>query len=137
MLKSSNPVLNPNTFGNQYSRVIGGPSSMTMNGTVNKTVILLFLVILSAIYPWYAIHSNPQLTKILMYTGLIGGFIFALITTFKPNISPYTAPMYALLEGLALGGISAIYDLRFQGIALQALMLTVAVLFLMLFFKIM
>jgi uncharacterized YccA/Bax inhibitor family protein len=64
-----------------------------------------------------------------MFGGLIGGFIFAMITIFKKEWAPVTAPAYALLEGLALGGISAFFELRYPGIAIQAVGLTFATLF--------
>jgi uncharacterized YccA/Bax inhibitor family protein len=60
----------------------------------------------------------------MLAIGGIGGFIFALVTIFKKTWAPITAPIYALLEGLLLGGISAIYDQRFHGIAIQAVSLT-------------
>jgi uncharacterized YccA/Bax inhibitor family protein len=68
----------------------------------------------------------------LLWLGTIGGFIFALVTVFKKAWSPVTAPAYALLEGLALGGISAVLNLRFPGIAIQAVGLTFGVLFVLL-----
>jgi uncharacterized YccA/Bax inhibitor family protein len=127
--------MNEKTFGGQYRRDLGNNSTtMTMNGTVNKTAILLLLLVGGAVYPWYAVKQDPSMSVLaLVLIGFIGGFIFALITMFKPNLSPYTAPAYAILEGIALGAISAMYDVRSNGIALQAMMLTVAVLFLMLF----
>lgn len=145
----SNPVLSPNTFSNKY---MGGASiasndTMTMNGTIGKTAILLALVVASAIYPWHLVNQAVvagqlnqavfaeqfKTVNILMIVGCIGGLIFALITSFKPNFSPVTAPIYAVFKGVALGAISAIYNIQSQGIALQALMLTIAVLCLMLF----
>jgi uncharacterized YccA/Bax inhibitor family protein len=64
--------------------------------------------------------------------GTLGGFIFAMITAFKKEWAPVTAPIYALLEGLALGGISAVFNLRFHGIAFQAVGLTFGTLFVLL-----
>jgi uncharacterized YccA/Bax inhibitor family protein len=67
-----------------------------------------------------------------MLLGVFGGFIVAIITTFKKEWSPVTAPIYALLEGLVLGGISAMLDLRYPGIAMQAVGLTFGTLFVLL-----
>jgi uncharacterized YccA/Bax inhibitor family protein len=67
-----------------------------------------------------------------MIGGLIGGFVVALVTIFKKNWSPFTAPIYALLEGLALGGISAIFERTYPGVAIQAVGLTLGTLFAML-----
>lgn len=135
MFKSSNPALNANNYSKSYGQMQSASTSMTMDGTVNKTAILLALVILAAVYPWYQISTlgNMKLGMPLMIGGFIGGFILALITIFKPNFSPVTAPIYAIFEGVALGAVSALYNAQFQGIALQALMLTIGVLSLMLF----
>jgi len=135
MFKSSNPALNANNYSKSYGQMQGASTSMTMDGTVNKTAILLALVIVAAIYPWYQISTlgNMKLGMPLMIGGFIGGFILALITIFKPNFSPVTAPIYAIFEGVALGAVSAVFNAQFQGIALQALMLTIGVLSLMLF----
>ncbi|MEM7009483.1 MAG: Bax inhibitor-1/YccA family protein, partial [Thermodesulfobacteriota bacterium] len=67
-----------------------------------------------------------------LYGGLIGGLIFAFITIFKKTWAPITAPIYAILEGLAIGGISAIFELQFSGIVFQAVSLTFGTLFAML-----
>jgi uncharacterized YccA/Bax inhibitor family protein len=67
-----------------------------------------------------------------LWIGLFGGLIFALITTFKKTWAPVTAPIYALLEGLALGGISAVFELRFPGIAMQSVGLTFGTMFVLL-----
>ena len=64
-----------------------------------------------------------------MLGGAIGGFVLALITTFKKEWSPVTAPMYALVEGFFLGAISAVFEARFPGIVFQAVLLTFGTLF--------
>ena len=99
---------------------------MTLQGTVNKTGVLLLCVIATAAWTWniYTHSQNPENVLPLMVVGGIGGFIVALVTIFKKTWSPVTAPIYALLEGLLLGGISAFYDMRFHGIAIQAVSLT-------------
>jgi uncharacterized YccA/Bax inhibitor family protein len=99
---------------------------MTLTGTVNKTGILLLCAIASAAWTWSLFMQSHDAADVApqLIIGLIGGFIVALMTTFKPVWSPFTAPIYALLEGLVLGGISAIMDVRFPGIAIQAVGLT-------------
>jgi uncharacterized YccA/Bax inhibitor family protein len=107
---------------------------MTLNGTVNKTGILLVLAIAAAGWTWHLFTQSLNTADVTpwMFGGLIGGFIFALITIFKKEWSPVTAPAYALLEGLALGGISASFEVRYPGIAIQAVGLTFGTLFVLL-----
>lgn len=125
--KSSNPIFNSASY-EQNSMSVAGSDVMTVSGTVNKTIILALLVFAGAFYTWF----NPS--SILMWTGAIGGLITALITTFKPKFSGVTAPIYAVLEGLFLGGISQLFAGMYDGIVFQAISLTIGVLFMMLFF---
>jgi uncharacterized YccA/Bax inhibitor family protein len=107
--------------------------SMTLQGTVNKTGILLLLAMLTAAFTWHmAFSGNLAGVMPLMWLGLLGGMGLAFVTMFKMEWSPVTAPLYALFEGLALGGISAVFDMRFHGIAFEAVCLTFGVLFVML-----
>lgn len=108
--------------------------SMTIDGTVNKTGILLLLTAASAAWTWHLSMSPESAASVppLMLVGVIGGLIFAMVTVFKAAWSPFTAPVYALLEGLLLGGISAVLNVRFPGIAIQAVGLTFGTLFVML-----
>lgn len=129
LIRSNNPVLKESAFTGQ---AITG-ETMTIQGTVNKTGLLLFFVVVSAAWTWGMAHSEtPEAAYPWMIGGAIGGFIVALVTVFKQNWSPITAPIYALLEGLFLGGISAVFELRYPGIAVQAVALTFAVMFVML-----
>jgi uncharacterized YccA/Bax inhibitor family protein len=127
-MRSGNPVLGDNTFLDVGSgRVVSGSSqAMTVNGTVNKTGLMLVLLLAGAAFTWSKFQGPESMPQVLpwLMTGLIGGFIVALITIFKKTWSPVTAPAYALLEGLALGGISAAMELRFPGIVMQAVGLT-------------
>ena len=118
--RSGNPTLNDATF-TDFENV--DQKTMTLQGTVNKVGILLALVVLSAAYTWntYFITGSPGA---LMPIGLFGGLIFALITIFKQHWSMYTAPIYAILEGLFLGGISAVFENQYPGIVIQATGLT-------------
>ncbi len=123
LMRTSNPALNANAFRGEG---VGVGEAMTLQGTVNKTGVLLICVIATAAWTWNVyIHSqNPSAVMPLLAIGGIGGFIFAMVTIFKKTWAPVTAPIYALLEGLLLGGISAIYDVKFHGIAIQAVSLT-------------
>jgi uncharacterized YccA/Bax inhibitor family protein len=109
--KSGNPVLGEKAFrGLTYS----GESTdrMTLQGTMNKTGLLMLLVLAGAYYTWNA-FAKGQNVQMFMIGGAIGGFIVALITMFKKEWAPYTAPAYALLQGLFLGAISALYNFAF------------------------
>jgi uncharacterized YccA/Bax inhibitor family protein len=103
---------------------------MTIQGTVNKTGLLLLLVLLSATWIWSrffgALEPSQSLPGIApwMFGGAIGGFVVALVTIFKKSWAGVTGPIYALLEGLFLGGISAIFEARYPGIVIQAVSLT-------------
>lgn len=127
-MRTSNPALNAKTFQG-LSRT---DEVMTVNGTVNKTGVMLVLLVISAAWVWnkfFVSGGNPQAVMGWMIFGLIGGLIVAMVTIFKREWSPITAPAYALLEGLALGGISAIFEAQFQGIVIQAVALTFGTLF--------
>lgn len=135
MIRSGNPVLKESTFldlgsGSVVTRDAG---AMTLNGTVNKTGILLLLCVLTATFSWNAaLNAEGALTPagtIYLWGGLIVGFILALVTSFKPAWSPVSAPLYALAEGLFLGGISAMFNAKFPGIVMQAVLLTFGTLF--------
>ncbi|MCW0217734.1 MAG: Bax inhibitor-1/YccA family protein [Prosthecobacter sp.] len=120
-MRTSNPLLNQSTFSTMAVR---GEQQMTLQGTVNKTGILLFLTFATALYTWNMAMSQPGTAMTWMIGGAIAGFVFAIITSFKPAWSPITGSLYALAEGLFLGGISAMYEKQFHGIALQAVLLT-------------
>jgi uncharacterized YccA/Bax inhibitor family protein len=138
LFKTSNPALGSNTFNglsdSQYGGAIDLASRMTLSGTVNKTGILLICAIATAGWTWHQFLQTRDVADIvpLMLAGVIGGFLCAMVTIFKKEWSPVTAPVYALLEGLALGGISAAIDLRYPGIGIQAVGLTFGTLFVLL-----
>jgi len=156
IFKTSNPALGEKTFtgtaqeyanqpGLQFGERFGGnlgdlTSRMTLNGTINRTGILLVCAMATAAWTWHLFLQAQQTEDISawgagapwMLVGLFGGFICAMVTIFKKEWSPITAPAYALLEGLALGGISAAFELRYPGIAIQAVGLTFATLFVLL-----
>ncbi len=124
-MQTSNPVFNGNTYDVTGTRAGYGPS-MTVAGTVNKAGVLLLLVLATAVYTWNRAISSGDLSSVGGFTmiGALGGFVFALITIFKKEWAGVTAPAYALLEGLFLGSISAMFELRFPGIAMESVALT-------------
>ena len=134
MIRSGNPALKESTFldlgsGTVVSRDAG---AMTLNGTVNKTGILLLLSVLTAAFAWtQSVVTGPDGTAMVapgvtIYAlgGAIGGFILAMVTVFKKTWAPVTAPLYALVEGFFLGAISAVFELKYPGIVFQAVVLT-------------
>ncbi|WP_295363887.1 Bax inhibitor-1/YccA family protein [Arenimonas sp.] len=132
-MRSGNPALNENTFldvgsGQVVSRDPG--QVMTLNGTVNKTGLLLLMCVATAAYTWN-LYTGPESMGLLMpylLVGGLGGFIVAIVTVFKKQWAPVTAPLYALLKGLFLGGFSVFFEAKFPGIVMQAVMLTLGVL---------
>lgn len=108
---------------------------MTVEGTVNKVAFLGLIVFVAALYTWNTFMETRDITSIMpqMAIGGLGGFGVAFLLIFKKRLAKYLAPLYALLEGLFLGGLSAIMELKFPGIVLQALLLTFGILFSLLF----
>src|SRR5690349_19505150 len=107
-MRSADPALGEKTF-EQFGNwgAAEASSAMTVQGTAMKTGILLALAVASASFTWSQFGANPQAAWGWTIGGAIAGFIVAMITTFKAAWSPVTAPIYALVEGLFLGGISA------------------------------
>jgi len=129
LFRTSNPALNEDAF---RTRAAFG-EAMTVQGTVNKTGLLLLCVVATAAWTWGLAHSEtPEAVYPWMIGGVIGGLVMAVVTIFKKEWAAVTAPVYALLEGLVLGGISAIFERSYHGIAIQAVGLTFGVLFVML-----
>ena len=117
-LRSGNPALNKNTFkGLQTS----GGQTMTIDGTVNKTSIALIILLVSAYYTFSTSNTN------FIFIGFIAGLILAIATIIKKQWAPITVPIYAICEGLALGGISSIYESMYTGIVQQAIFLTIGI----------
>ncbi len=138
LFKTSNPALSSKTFTGvanaQYGGAIDAANRMTLSGTVNKTGLLLVCTIATAAWTWsqYLQSRNPADVAPMMLIGLFGGLIFSMVTIFKKEWAPVTSPIYALLEGLVLGGLSALFDQRYPGIAFQAVCLTFGTLFVLL-----
>jgi uncharacterized YccA/Bax inhibitor family protein len=124
MLRTSNPVLNADTFSD-VARAGETGAVMTLRGVVAKTGLLLVLLMIAAAVTWnLALSANPSAVTPWMLGGLIGGFILALIISFGPTTAPYLSPVYAICEGLFLGAVSALTEARYPGVVLVAVALT-------------
>jgi len=139
LTKSSNPVLKETTFSRDFT---SSAEEMTINGTVNKTALMLLLVIAGAVFTWNKFFNaitvdDPQagMAAIMpwLLVGGIGGFITVLVTVFRPQSSGISAPVYAVFEGVFLGGISAVFETMYAGIVMRAVALTLGVFVMMLF----
>ena len=134
--KSSNPALKENIFQRDYSM---SSDVMTINGTINKTALSLLIVIAAALFTWNkffnAVTPEAGISAVMPWVAIggIGGFITALVTIFRPRSAGITVPIYAVLEGLLLGGLSAIFEAQYGGIVMRAVALTLAVFTVMLF----
>lgn len=121
-MRTGNPTLSDKTFRD----VAVDGNAMTLGGTVNKTALLLFGVIATAALSWRRTEAveDPSALAPYIIIGALGGFIVAIVTIFKKKWSPVTAPLYAVLEGLFLGVISAMFEKMYPGIVFQAVLLT-------------
>jgi uncharacterized YccA/Bax inhibitor family protein len=129
-MNSNNPFFKNKTFTNtsaaaevHEASVIDRNETMTVSGTMNKSFLMLILLIASAAITWI-MTFNGQNPMVFSIGGAIVGFILVLITTFKPQYSGYLAPGYAIFEGLFIGGISSIFEVMYPGIVIQAVSCT-------------
>ncbi|WP_159023605.1 Bax inhibitor-1/YccA family protein [Formosa sp. L2A11] len=132
LYKSKNPALSTEVF--TKARVKSSAhleDVMTINGTVNKTAFLGLVVLLTAYITWdlYQKSLDIALIKPYLLVGTVGALIVAVIIIFKTKTAPYLAPVYCALQGLALGGLSALMEEQFPGIVLEAIVLTFGILF--------
>ena len=132
--RSRNPFMKEDAYRNAANQPLDAgfdqmavTEQMTVQGAINKTFILTGLLLITAIYSF----SNPS--TLFMWGGAIGGLVIVLIASFRPQSSGVLAPIYALLEGLFVGSISGIYAIGYEGIVFNAICLTIATLFMMLF----
>lgn len=125
--KSSNPLINEKAIDKAGSiDSLGGDQLITrentgvttITGAINKTLILFALLMVTTMF------SYVMPSQMLMYIGMFGGIGALLVAMWKPHLAPIVAPIYALVEGLFVGSISAMYAAAFDGIVLQAITLT-------------
>lgn len=145
-MRTANPALSDKILLSEQRKAGTSSQTMTINGTIAKTGIMLVLVLFSAVLVWrkglplLERQITPELVQLVMKDmmpwilgGVFGGLIVALATVFKKTWAPVTAPIYALLEGLFIGGISVIAEAHFPGIVIQAVGLTFGTLACLLF----
>jgi uncharacterized YccA/Bax inhibitor family protein len=135
LFESGNPTLSQKIFSRSASDV--STETMTVRGAINKFGFLLLMVIAAAAYVWHqyytkiALEDAQRAVSTYIMIGVFGGLICALAITFKPTWAPYLSPAYGLLEGLFLGGISALlndaFSQNYPGLILQAVGLTFGV----------
>jgi uncharacterized YccA/Bax inhibitor family protein len=128
LTRTGNPSLNENTFSG-LPRTTLASEAMTLQGTVNKSFLLLLVLLVAALWPWSQFFGsgNPAAVAPAIMIGLIGGLVLGLIISFKATLAPVLSIPYAACEGLAIGGISAVLEKRYPGIAIQAVGLTFGV----------
>ena len=130
--RSSNPALNSNTFKNVVKKdSLHLNETMTIRGTVDKTALALSLLLISGYYCYFL--GEQSLTLILTFIGFFLGLILFFTTIFKKSWAPFTVPFYSISQGFVLGGVSFYYNSQYEGIVLQAILLTILVLISMLF----
>jgi len=125
-MNSKNPFFKSDTFSSNKVHdavIMDMDQTMTVAGTINKSFILLLLLVLGALGTWNMVF-NDQNAMVFTIGGAIVGFILVLITSFKPHLSTYLSPAYAVCEGLFIGGISAILEQVYPGIVIQAVSCT-------------
>ncbi len=132
IFKSGNPTLTEKMFDKSHEMAANNMGTMTVRGAINKFGFMMLMLIAGAAYNWNLYEQLKQDTMTtLMWVGIIGGLISAIAITFKPNWAPVLAPLYALLEGLFIGAISAIMNAAFAdsypGLIMQAVGLTFGV----------
>jgi uncharacterized YccA/Bax inhibitor family protein len=122
-MRTSNPTLKDRVFTGE--RALPHEGVMTLEGTATKSLILIVLTIFSATFTWREFfRGNTEIMGPALLIGGLGGFLVAMIASFKPRTAPITGPLYAVLEGLFLGAISAMYQARYAGLPMQAVALT-------------
>jgi uncharacterized YccA/Bax inhibitor family protein len=119
----ANPLLKEDVFRNH-----GTAETMTVSGTINKSIILWLLLAVSAVFSW----MNPQIMLPLLLPLILAGFVFAMIAIFKKTAAPFISPFYAIIEGLVLGAISFLFEKMYPGVVVNAVFLTISILFCML-----
>ncbi len=128
-MRATNPVLSrlAEAARETLTTSVSG-DAMTRAGTAGKSLILLALCAFSATFTWMQVAAgNTAIMMPALLVGGLGGFVMAMIVSFKPNTAPVVAPIYAVLEGLVLGAISALFNIKYPGLPQQAVLLTFAV----------
>jgi uncharacterized YccA/Bax inhibitor family protein len=131
-MRTANPALSDRTFG-RVADVAEAGAQMTVEGAVNKIGFVFLLLLASAAYTWSLFVSGNPMAMVLMVVGGLGGFLVAIVTIWwKPQVAPVTAPIYGVLEGFLIGGLSAMFEAQYPGIVTPAVALTLGTLLAML-----
>jgi uncharacterized YccA/Bax inhibitor family protein len=130
-VQTSNPAFSNSAVG-RFERAGISTATMTVQGTAIKSLVLLMILLACAAFTWTATEQG-QITSGLLFGSMIGGMVLGFVTVFKPTWAPWTAPVYAACEGMFLGAISRIFELRYPGIAFNAMALTGGVSLIMFF----
>jgi uncharacterized YccA/Bax inhibitor family protein len=128
-MRTANPALKDTTFARVSPAALGAARTMTLDGAVNKTLLLVLLTVTAATFTWREAMVGSPTLPLWTWLGAFGGMGAAFVTIFRNQWAPVTAPLYAALEGLFLGGFSAMLDRAYPGIVPQAVALTVGALF--------
>ena len=134
--KTSNPTLGEGILNRFAFSATDRP--MTVQGSINKTALLLALVIAGAAFTWSRVMTSVESGVAVGIRGwMIGGsvvaFILAIVISFRQNLAPVLSPIYAICEGLFIGAISAFFEVKYSGLVLRAVLLTFSVMFALLF----
>jgi uncharacterized YccA/Bax inhibitor family protein len=124
MLKSSNPIFKNGALKKETT----SDQTMSYGSTIGKLFIMVVLLLATSVFSYNQFMQGKMSTPVLI-GALIIGFILAMVTIFIPKIAPFTAPVYAAVEGVALGAISATFASLYEGIVLKAVLLTISILF--------
>jgi uncharacterized YccA/Bax inhibitor family protein len=128
--RSGNPTLSENRFkGSTSLAAMQQGNTMTVAGSLQKFAFLFILLMGTAFYAWKEVMNYGSSINLMIWGGAIGGFVVAIVIMFKKEWAPFLAPVYALLEGLFVGAISAMYNNVFEEIAPNLVMNAVGLTF--------
>lgn len=125
-MRTSNPALSEKTF----QGLVPSSTAMTIEGTVNKSLLLIVLVVISAYFTWQSAFPDgwsadvPPVIPVWYFFAMLASFIVGMVIIFKQTTAPFLAPVYAILEGALLGALSALFEFKYPGIVLQAVLCT-------------
>lgn len=131
---NNNPAFKENPTAEQLQALYDLPSAnrapertMTVEDTVVKSFITFAVIILGAVAGWIALAANPAIGTTGVMISSIAALVFAMIALFRKQPSPVMVLLYAVAQGFALGAISLVYESFYNGIILQAVIGTFAV----------
>jgi uncharacterized YccA/Bax inhibitor family protein len=126
IMRSANPALSDKVFQGLPATA----DKMTIRGTVDKCLILIAIVMTTAYFSWQSAYEQgwSEVTVPTIpgwyFPAIVGALILSLVIIFKRTTAPYLVPIYAVLEGAALGALSSIFEARYPGIVMQAVFCT-------------